>query len=483
MGKNRKKSTDKDMSKNRKQGKPRLKKLFRQFCREHGMPNADSWWDAYCNFPKEELFDYFFNRFEQRKKDVESEADSLEIILKNGRVGEEYQCDFTLPSVITSCEFTGLDDFGLSISTKTEKVPGEANHLSCCITGIPTQTGDVNLVMNYTFDFCGKPNKAAPRTLGLTVNPDPKTLWNSIPTDKNIEYYQEDQDCLLIPGNPENGTRTMLAASQRGRSHAHHGTPRDDNFRMAHDPDSGWHVMAVADGAGSAPCSRKGSQLACEIGVNKCLELVRSMGAPDEEAFSRLEQDRKNPELLHAIRKIAYNILAKSAHAATMAIREEARAKERNAREYATTLQMVLCRRLAESWVVLSFGIGDGAMAVLSREGDALALHPLGKPDEGQFSGQTCFITMSSVYADSRELFQRIYAYVLDDFEAILLMTDGVSDAKFETSAQMQNVETWQELWKELAPFAANNDRGGLLEWLSFWSTGNHDDRTIAIMY
>ncbi len=64
----------------------------------------------------------------------------------------------------------------------------------------------------------------------------------------------------------------MVAASQRGRSHAIEGKPRDDDFALYFDEESEWYVMIVADGAGSAKYSRKGSQIACNTVMSVCKE-------------------------------------------------------------------------------------------------------------------------------------------------------------------------------------------------------------------
>ena len=66
-------------------------------------------------------------------------------------------------------------------------------------------------------------------------------------------------------------------------------------------------------------------------------------------------------------------------------------------------------------------------------------------------------------------------------------MTDGVSDAKFETDANLHNPAKWWDLWRELPHRGPEEDgeaaRKNLLEWLNFWSPGNHDDRTLAFLY
>ena len=56
----------------------------------------------------------------------------------------------------------------------------------------------------------------------------------------------------------------VIAASKRGRSHAHVGSFRDDDYAIAHQPEPRWYIGIVADGAGSARFSRKGAAIICE---------------------------------------------------------------------------------------------------------------------------------------------------------------------------------------------------------------------------
>ena len=95
---------------------------------------------------------------------------------------------------------------------------------------------------------------------------------------------------------------------------------------------------------------------------------------------------------------------------------------------------------------------------------------------------------MNDLFSNSKDIVSRIHPHVLRDLNALILMTDGVSDAKFETDANLRNPQKWNELWNDLSKtvhFEDDNQesKNELLEWLNFWSPGNHDDRTIAILY
>ncbi|MBK6541817.1 MAG: protein phosphatase 2C domain-containing protein [Flavobacteriales bacterium] len=74
-----------------------------------------------------------------------------------------------------------------------------------------------------------------------------------------------------------------MVASNRGRSHAHEGKFRDDDFKVASLNGTGWSIVAVADGAGGSKYSRKGSFIACNAAVQYFQEKL----SPDE--FVELE--------------------------------------------------------------------------------------------------------------------------------------------------------------------------------------------------
>jgi hypothetical protein len=114
--------------------------------------------------------------------------------------------------------------------------------------------------------------------LPIAFNPDPRSLWKNIETDKNITFYKPDSVCeyVKVEEKEETGPRKdIVAASQRGRSHAQEGKARDDHFKLIYCDESDWYIIAVADGAGSAKCFRKGSEIACETVVGHCLEKLK----------------------------------------------------------------------------------------------------------------------------------------------------------------------------------------------------------------
>ena len=73
-------------------------------------------------------------------------------------------------------------------------------------------------------------------------------------------------------------------------------------------------------------------------------------------------------------------------------------------------------------------------------------------------------------------------------------MTDGIYDPKFVVEANLEKLECWKDFIKDLK---GENDEKMILEfdklnfeiagqlsnWMDFWSSGNHDDRTLAIIF
>jgi serine/threonine protein phosphatase PrpC len=278
----------------------------------------------------------------------------------------------------------------------------------------------------------------------------------------------------------------MIAASQRGRSHAHEGKPRDDDFALFFDEGTKWYIMAVADGAGSAKFSRQGSQIACLTAMNVCKELLATAGASLEEQIIVYSKESVARQTVY---EHLHNIAGKAAFEAYKKISKEAAEKQRVPREYATTLLLSICKKFDFGWFIGAFWVGDGGIGIYRNKPQDLKI--LGEPDGGEFAGQTRFLTMPEIFSDKRV---RTRFVIVDDFTALMLMTDGVTDPKFETDANLNKIEKWHALWDDLngnnedkvrVDFSDDNEQAAdqLLKWLDFWSKGNHDDRTIAILF
>ena len=377
---------------------------------------------------------------------------------------------------------------------------------SFAITGTPTlehfrkdgatALSTFELTLKYHFSGMEMPAErpVLERKVQFVINQDPRKLWRDIPVDwENMtepKYKKDDIQIdyvkveALSDGTPQ---KDIVATSKRGRSHAQEGKPRDDHFKMSH-MDNGWYIMAVADGAGSAKYSREGSRIACEEVTNYCMaQLANSKDF--ESAVKQYNEHKTESEsdARKAVGDYIYKIVGTAAFKAHKSINAEAAIKKLPAKQYATTLLLAICKKFEFGWFIATFWVGDGAICLYNKQ--AHTAEVLGVPDEGEYAGQTRFLTMPEIFKDATSLYQRLRFRIVDDFTALFLMSDGVSDPKFETDANLNNPDKWDALWTDLkengVELTDDNEetKNQLLAWLDFWSPGNHDDRTIAILY
>ncbi len=363
------------------------------------------------------------------------------------------------------------------------------------ICGQPMEPGDFDLELCVDVQKCER--HVFP--LKLTVNPDPKTLWKDIPSNPNGIYAKPDSERAFFACSEE---LSIAAASQRGRSHAQDGKPRDDDFAFKYDATSQSAVLVVADGAGSAKFSRKGSQIAVQTTLEEVIKALSdefwSSLVPPIQKWKN-EHDTASEKVINTA---MYRVLIHAAFEAKKCIEQEAREHQArymadykkdekfSGRDYATTLILSLVKKFDFGWFIASYWVGDGAVAIYRPADNELILH--GIPDSGEYGGQTRFLTENSDSVwpnDAHALIQRRIRFdVVDAFKAIILMTDGISDPRFETEKNLEHLGEWNELWADMekvVPFTQRNEAvsDALLAWMNFWAPGSHDDRTMVILY
>ncbi len=98
------------------------------------------------------------------------------------------------------------------------------------------------------------------KIINIIINPDPKSLWKNIESDRSDPYWKEDD----VMTSSDFLDKKIVVASKRGRSHANVGSFRDDDFAFKKINETGWSAICVADGAGGYPLTRQGSKLACD---------------------------------------------------------------------------------------------------------------------------------------------------------------------------------------------------------------------------
>lgn len=311
------------------------------------------------------------------------------------------------------------------------------------------------------------------------MSPPSLNLWKELdpPADSPYPKPHFAFDCLNWQG------RLVVGASLRGRSHAHQGTFRDDHFALAVADD--WLLLAVSDGAGSARYSRYGAERLCEGTLAQLKDYLPQAGI--EEKWLQW-QAQPGPASEQSLKVVLYNTLVHSTFQQVKALEHEALGRDAQLRDYSATLLLAACRPWEGGWLVVSFWIGDGALACLAPEQVTL----LGQPDSGEFSGQTRFATMLDLYRQGYEgLAPRLSFHFTQNLQALLLLSDGITDPKFVSETALSDRAAWEPLWQELqrlyAPLqglepAQRREQGAeaFRLWLNeVWMAGEYDDRTI----
>ncbi len=397
--------------------------------------------------------------------------------LQNAKVGVPYAntIEVASPNVqdIAIVKVDGLADVGLQFDSGAMKVVGS-----------PTKSGDFSFVV--WFSKLGD-SAQIPSKCNLTINPDPKSLWQNTPSDQEGLYAKPDEEKWLIK-SPDH---LLIGASKRGRSHAHTGIYRDDDFYIGHVKETAWEISVVSDGAGSCRYSRRGSEVICKEGGEQLHLLLSGDGGKkltdavaDYKAAMDAGQPREAAEA--AIRNALWTTIGYAVHHATKRIQEETTSRaDLNAimKDYSSTALFGITKKFSFGTLCAAYWVGDGAVAVLKADGTHVLL---GEADGGEYSGQTRFL--SPEFVKPEELAKRLRFALVPDFKALVLMTDGVSDPYFETDAGLNNADKWKALWDELEGAVELSKRGDnlderMLSWLDFWSAGNHDDRTLSLIY
>ena len=431
--------------------------------------------------------------------ELNSSIDSISwhVRLPNAFEKQDYRGEVALPPcdnarfVLTGV--TGVDEsqHGLKIEVDENKfsITGTPDLSALRKDGQPAPS-EFTLTAKYRLEVDGASGGAyeGKKEFKLIIVPAVDTLWRDEPVNwdqmPEPRYRNENYatDSAVLDGEEKH----IVAASLRGRSHAQDGKPRDDAFQFA--TTHGWQVLAVSDGAGSACYSREGARLACEKAVAVCCE--RLDNEPYRNTFEanikNLSDTPTEPEKRKPVGDSLYSLLCHAANQARQAIAQEAAQQGKETRTYAATLLLCVAKHFEFGWFVGSFWVGDGAIALYRRDTTPHTVYLMGEPDEGEYGGQTRFLTMPEVFSDASALYCRLRFRLVDDFSALFLMTDGVSDPKFETTNNLKNAEKWDALWDELtaadALTNAAESEQALLEWLGFPSPGNHDDRTLLVL-
>ena len=267
----------------------------------------------------------------------------------NATVGKPYEARLDFDKFkwkdISAFEFEGLKEVGLSFDEKTEQ-----------ITGVPVQSGNFKIL--FKFKLNGEPDNLPyhEKSIPLIINPDSKSLWKNLESDRNDPYWKEDNVTVLAPL----GNRHILVSCKRGRAHANVGSFREDDFAFK-DLDKGWSLVVIADGAGSAKISRKGSAIACNAVVDYFTQNISA----DSTMFDEMLQKHKTyggEGTLKNLNHYVYNKLGKAAFYVHKKLEEFANQAAVPLKDLNTTLIFTLFKKYDIGYTFLSFGVGTARL-------------------------------------------------------------------------------------------------------------------------
>lgn len=265
--------------------------------------------------------------------------------------------------------------------------------------------------------------------------------WKYLPLpndepDKHDEYY-------FKSGKSPDGLK-LIGARVRGKMHKHNGTNCDDWFEFA--VSGAWTIIAVSDGAGSKKFSRVGAKISCQAAVYDLAEKLKAIEIKARETKEALQADLGQEadwafigkdidsaqNALHEAMKVAYDAVNKKAEECDK-LKDYYKAlgnRDIDIKDFSATLLLAVHTTIKvgenQYSLVLTCQVGDGILAAISKEG---TLKLLGKPDSGQFAGQTEFLT-SKKKLDRENLIKKTFVFP-GNLKALMVMTDGVADDYF----------------------------------------------------
>nr|WP_075087478.1 protein phosphatase 2C domain-containing protein [Verrucomicrobium spinosum] len=241
-----------------------------------------------------------------REPPTPSPLPSYPVRLPNATVGRDYTANVLTHLATGALTFASFEP--------AAALPDGLATDGITITGSPLLAGEYEIPVACLIQGADpdRPDKLL-RTLQITINADPRSLWKNQESDPTSPFWKPDAESAALTDTP----RLVAAASLRGRSHAHVGSCRDDDFSLAWFPASGWYALTVADGAGSAKYSRQGSKIACAKVKEHFASLLGENGqdtlTPLTEAWAA---DAEAVDKRNAVRSELYNQFGRAAYSA-----------------------------------------------------------------------------------------------------------------------------------------------------------------------
>jgi hypothetical protein len=385
--------------------------------------------------------------------------------LPNARIGVEYDHEVAQ---------YGKDHAEITEINHLEKIGLRWDEVRQRVVGTPTKDGTHKVSVIYT--RTGEANKWKSDVDFVTIS-DPKDLWKDIPSSRSEPFWKPDSE----HSGTESGSYLLVGASRRGRSHAHVGTCRDDDFSLGSETRTGWRILAVSDGAGSSKFSREGSNIAVRVSSGQLSGELDSHNKDLMAAMNSWYESKTDDHRKH-LKQVVYSVFRNPVYKVVQELHKLAGQNKASFKDFYATLLIGAHKEAGGRHYVVGYWRGDGAIALFEED---KYLNLMGSPDGGEYAGQTRF--MDAGAAPQEDILARVRFDVVDDMSALMLLTDGITDPLFDSENDLNGLPAWNRYWKRRIKQLLGDDpvssSEALLESLDFWSVGNHDDRTIAVLY
>jgi serine/threonine protein phosphatase PrpC len=402
------------------------------------------------------------------------------VSLPNGTVNKKYEAKIDFITL-------GWNDVIYSEIKELEESGLEYNNDEELLFGNPSVSGDLKMKLLFRIEGEKEDSILNEKTIKIIINPDPKSLWKNIESDKKDLYWKEDN--IAVSGNFLD--KNIVIASKRGRSHANVGSFRDDDFAFKKINETGWSVLAVSDGAGSASLARQGSRMSCDLVISYLEENFTEEYLKEFEDNLFNHHNKTDEDSSKKISHFVYDNLSKAAWFVHKELKKFAIKLERPLKDLHTTLIFALVKKYDFGYAILTFGVGDCPIGLLNK--DLTEIKLMNWLDVGEYGGGTRFITMPEIF-QSDKFSTRFGFKLVEDFSYLMLMTDGIYDPKFVVEANLEKIEKWKEFLDDLQGKNEDTCKVNLIKenaeianqlstWMDFWNPGNHDDRTLAIIF
>ncbi len=300
--------------------------------------------------------------------------------------------------------------------------------------------------MKWTAGILQKALEVAPGLPPIRTAP---ARWRHLPSNREDMYYFPEEYTLSIDGVA--GYR-LVAASHRGKTHAHQGTFREDAVALG--TTAHWNIMAVGDGAGTADLARVGSNMAVRRAVDAMKDAMPA--APTAEDVGRA---------IWAGLRSAYHAIKSFASDNSVAVGD-----------LSTTLQLLIHWPQDNGCLLGVAHIGDGIVTAETRDGQYYLLtDPDTDPDD---SSRTLFLTSGPL----KQWMERTKVYQFDEpLDIVCLMTDGLS-GDLEPYAELLHTNLFEALRYRVLCYPTRQREQALLSLISYDRRGSFDDRTLAVL-